>query len=201
MDNTIPNTTPIELFTAWLDLAKAKEPAYPEACALATVSADGQPRVRMVLLRDFGPEGFIFYTNMNSMKGKDLTANPKASLMFHWKSIARQIRIEGACLPVAPEVSDRYFSQRPRGSQLASIASAQSAPLASRAAYEKAHADLEAEYADGRAIPRPSHWQGSRLVPSRIEFWEDRPYRMHHRYEFAATDPQGGQWQSQLLYP
>lgn len=206
--NTIPEGSPIDLFTAWLALAKQSEPSYAEACALATVSPAGQPHVRMVLLRDSGPKGFIFYTNMTSTKGKDLSHNPKASLMFHWKSLGKQIRIEGTCAAVAPEVSDAYFANRPRGSQLASIASHQSAPLSARADYENAHKALEAEYADGRPIPRPSHWQGMRLSPDRIEFWEDRPYRMHHRYDFLCKEAGGegagegaGQWQSQLLYP
>lgn len=196
--NTIPAGSPFALFADWLSAAKDSEPSYSEACALATVSPDGQPHVRMVLLRDHGPEGFIFYTNMTSVKGQDLSHNPKASLMFHWKSLGRQIRIEGACEQVADAVSDAYFAKRPRGSQLASIASQQSAPLKSRADYEAAHKALEAEYADGRPIPRPSHWRGMRLIPSRIEFWEDRPYRMHHRYEFNAG---ADKWQSQLLYP
>lgn len=199
MDNTIPDKEPLALFSEWLEDAKVHEAKYPEACALATASPDGAPHARMVLLRDFGPEGFIFYTNMSSMKGQDLLANPKASLLFHWKSTGRQIRIEGICETVADEVSDRYFAGRPRGSQLASIASDQSSPLSDRSVYENAHKALEEEYADGRPIPRPDHWRGSRLVPQRIEFWEDRPYRMHHRFEFRRDAKQ--QWQSQLLYP
>lgn len=199
MENIIPQTDPITLFGEWLEAAKTKEPSYPEACALATADQNGQPHVRMVLLRDFGPEGFIFYTNMNSMKGKDLSVNPKASLMFHWKSLGRQIRIEGLCEPVADAVSDQYFNSRPRGSQLASIASDQSAYLADRKIYEEAHDQLEQEYADGRPIPRPAHWQGSRLKATRIEFWEDRPYRMHHRFEYNLSHDHS--WTSRLLYP
>lgn len=190
-------TDPFAQFDVWFQEAVAAEPVLPEAMTLATVSADGRPSTRMVLLKDHGPDGFVFYTNFNSAKGRELLGNPNASLCFHWKSLRRQVRIDGPALPVRDEEADAYFASRPRGSQIGAWASAQSSPVESRAVLEDRVRDLEKEY-DGRDVPRPPHWSGFRLAPSRIEFWTDRPDRLHDRQLF---DRDGDGWRETRLQP
>ena len=190
-------TDPFALFAAWLDEARAVEPNDPEAVALATADASGAPSVRMVLLKGHGPDGFVFYTNSRSRKGAELAANPRAALLFHWKSLRRQVRIEGAVAPVAPEVADAYFASRSRDSQIGAWASDQSQPLAGRDVFEARYEALAAEH-EGRDLPRPPHWWGYRVVPERIEFWLDRPHRLHERRLFTLGDDG---WGEGLLYP
>lgn len=189
---------PHPLFDTWLSEAKASEPNDPEAMTLATADADGRPSARMVLLKGHDARGFVFYTNSQSRKGDELAANPHAALLFHWKSLRRQIRAEGAIAPVSEAEADAYFASRARDSQLGAWASDQSRPLDSRALFE---ARFEATRADheGRDVPRPPHWWGYRLVPERIEFWSDRQHRLHERRLFTLG-PDGG-WSEGLLYP
>jgi pyridoxamine 5'-phosphate oxidase len=191
-------TDPHALFDAWLAEARADEPHDPEAVALATAGTDGQPSVRMVLLKGHDARGFVFYSNSGSRKGRELAANPRAALLFHWKSLRRQVRIEGAVAPTSAAEADAYFATRSRDSRLGAWASDQSQPLASRAIFEARYAALAADYA-GRDVPRPAYWWGYRLVPDRIEFWTDRPHRLHERRLFTAG-PDGG-WTEGLLYP
>ncbi|MEP4379095.1 MAG: pyridoxamine 5'-phosphate oxidase [Alphaproteobacteria bacterium] len=191
------DTDPFVQFDAWFQEAVTVEPNLPEAMTLATVSAEGRPSTRLVLLKDHGPEGFVFYTNFNSAKGRDLLANPNASLCFHWKSLRRQVRIDGPAAPVSDDEADAYFASRARGSQIGAWASEQSAPVESRAILEDRVRDLEKEH-DGRDVPRPPHWSGFRLVPSRIEFWTDRPDRLHDRQAF---DRHGDGWRETRLQP
>ncbi len=188
---------PFDLFGRWLEDAKAKEPNDANAMALATADADGLPDVRMVLLKDFDAEGFVFYTNTQSAKGLQLTANPQAALLFHWKSLHRQIRIRGEVTRVSEVEADAYFHSRARNSQIGAWASDQSRPLESRFALEKKVAELGLRYGVG-TIPRPPHWTGFRLSPQTIEFWRDRPFRLHDRERFIRT-PTG--WTREKLYP
>jgi pyridoxamine 5'-phosphate oxidase len=192
------HTDPIALFSQWYDEARASEINDPNAMALATVAADGAPSLRMVLLKGHGPEGFVFYTNERSRKGRELAANPQVALLFHWKSLRRQIRIEGAVTPVSDAEADDYFASRSRDSQLGAWASDQSAPLDVRetfmAGYEAARARFE-----GAEVPRPPHWGGWRVAPAAIEFWMDGAHRLHDRRRYEA-DGNGG-WRSSLLYP
>ena len=190
---------PFSLFAAWFEDARAKEPADPNAMALATVDADGLPDVRMVLMKGFDEQGFTFYTNTTSKKGRELAANAKAALLFHWKSLNRQVRIRGSVQPVTAEEADAYFATRPRQAQIGAWASQQSSPLESRFAFEKAIALYAAKYPIGD-VPRPPHWSGFRIVPSSIEFWHDRPFRLHDRIEFAREAPGAG-WTKTRLYP
>ncbi len=190
-------TDPFAQFDAWFREAVAAEPVLPEAMTLASVSADGHPSTRMVLLKEHGPDGFVFYTNFNSTKGVELLGNPNASLCFHWKSLRRQVRIDGPAVPVRDEEADAYFASRPRGSQIGAWASEQSAPVDSRAVLEDRVHGLEKEY-EGRDVPRPPHWSGFRLAPSRIEFWTDRPDRLHDRQLF---DRVGDGWRETRLQP
>jgi len=189
---------PHALFESWFAEAKAGEPNDPEAMALATADAAGRSSVRMVLLKGHDARGFVFYTNSESRKGGELAANPQAALLFHWKSLRRQIRIEGPVEPVSADEADAYFATRSRDSRLGAWASDQSRPLESRAAFEARYAALAADY-EGRDVPRPPHWWGYRLVPDRIEFWQDRPHRLHERRLFTFG-PEGG-WDEGLLYP
>lgn len=188
---------PHVLFAAWFAEAKAGEANDPEAAALATCDAGGAPSVRMVLVKGHDETGFTFYTNSRSRKGRELKENPRAALLFHWKSLRRQVRAEGPILPVEPAIADAYFACRSRESQLGAIASEQSDPLPARALFEARYQALAAEH-EGREIPRPAHWWGYRLIAERIEFWTDRPHRMHERRLFAR---EGEAWRESLLYP
>jgi pyridoxamine 5'-phosphate oxidase len=190
---------PLRLTAAWLDEAMRTEPADPNAMAVATVDADGVPNVRMVLLKGFDERGFVFYTNLNSQKGLELTSQPHAALLFHWKSLSRQIRVRGPVEAVSEAEADSYFASRPRLSQIGAWASNQSAPLESRLAFEKAVALQTAKYAIG-SVPRPPHWSGFRIVPRIIEFWQDRPFRLHDRIEFRRPDA-AAPWVKTRLYP
>jgi pyridoxamine 5'-phosphate oxidase len=190
-------TDPFAQFDAWFQEAVAAEPNLPEAMTLATVSADGRPSTRLVLLKGHDSRGFVFYTNFNSAKGQELLGNPNASLCFHWKTLRRQLRIDGPAAPVRDDEADAYFASRPRGSQIGAWASEQSEPVESRAVLEERVGSLEKKY-DGRDVPRPPHWSGFRLVPSRIEFWTDRRDRLHDRQVF---DRDGEGWRELRLQP
>jgi pyridoxamine 5'-phosphate oxidase len=190
---------PFRLFAAWMEDAAAKEPSDPNAMALATVDADGMPNVRMVLLKGLNPEGAVFYTNTESPKGRELDANPKAALVFHWKSRTRQVRLRGPVERVSDADADAYFASRSRLSQIGAWASKQSTPLESRLAFEKAVALYTAKFAVG-TVPRPPYWTGYRIVPMTIEFWEDRPFRLHERVQFSRAE-RGAPWQKTRLYP
>jgi pyridoxamine 5'-phosphate oxidase len=190
---------PLRLFAAWFEEAVRAEPADPNAMALATIDSDGLPNVRMVLMKGFDEHGFVFYTNVDSQKGQELGAHPQAGLVFYWKSLKRQVRIRGPVEPVTAEEADAYFATRPRLAQIGAWASKQSYPLESRLAFEKAVAIQTAKYALGR-VPRPPHWSGYRIVPLVIEFWHDRPYRLHDRIEFRRETPQRA-WSKRRLYP
>lgn len=189
---------PQALFDAWLTEAQAGEPNDPEAMTLATADAAGRPSARMVLLKGRDPRGFVFYSNEESAKGGQLAANPQAALLFHWKSLRRQVRIEGRVERVATAEADAYFATRGRDSQLGAWASDQSRPLADRTTFEHRFDAAAARFA-GKSVFRPPHWGGYRVVPERIEFWEDRPHRLHHRRLFVG-DGAGG-WTERLLYP
>ena len=193
----IPAHDPIALFTDWFAEARESEPSDSNAMALATATPDGLPSVRMVLLKEHGPEGFVFYTNSHSRKGAEIAANPHAALLFHWKSLRRQVRIEGALTLVSAATADAYFASRMRDSQLGAVASDQSAPLDSRKAFLDRFEMEEAHYA-GREVERPAHWLGYCLTPATIEFWCDRPHRLHERRLFSRDDDR---WTSTLLYP
>jgi len=189
---------PHALFDAWLNAARASEPNDAEAMTLATAAADGRPSARMVLLKGHDRRGFVFYTNSQSRKGDELAANPYAALLFHWKSLRRQVRAEGAVTPVSAAEADAYFATRSRDSQLGAWASDQSRPLANRDLFEARFEATEADH-EGRDVPRPPHWWGYRLVPERIEFWSDRPHRLHERRLFTLGAD--GNWAEGLLYP
>lgn len=193
---------PFALFRAWLKKAEKTEPNDPNAVALATATPDGVPSVRMVLLKDVvatpGPDGgFTIYTNMESRKGRELVANPHAALCFHWKSLRRQVRVEGPVVPVTDAEADAYFDSRARDSRIGAWASMQSRPLESRRALEKRVAQYTARYGVG-SVPRPPYWTGARIVATRIEFWRDRPFRLHDRVVYTWADDR---WQTQRLYP
>jgi len=195
---------PFALFAQWLGEAEGHEPNDPNAMALATVDRDGLPNVRMVLLKgvdaaDATQRGFVFYTNLESAKGRELLAAQKAALCFHWKSLRRQVRVRGLVSSVSDAEADAYFASRARGSRLGAWASAQSRPLESRFALEKAVATVTARYPIGE-IPRPPHWSGFRIAPLEIEFWHDRPFRLHDRLVFRRADP-GTPWEKVRLYP
>ena len=190
---------PLRLFAAWLEDATRSEPCDPTAMALATVDQEGLPNVRMVLLKGFDERGFVFYTNTHSPKGRELAAEPKAAAVFHWKSLSRQVRVRGPVEPVSEAEADAYFATRPKGSQIGAWASKQSAPLEDRFALEKAVALYTAKYALG-AVPRPRDWSGYRIVPLIMEFWHDRPFRLHERVEFAREAAQAP-WLKTRLYP
>ncbi len=190
---------PLRLFAAWFEDAKNAEPSDPDAMALATVDADGLPNVRMVLLKGFDERGFVFYSNEDSQKGRELAANPTASLAFYWKSLRRQVRLRGTVATVSVAEADIYFASRPRSSQIGAWASKQSSPLESRYAFEKAIALKAAQFAVG-PVPRPPFWTGYRVVPTVMEFWHERPFRLHDRIEFRRAEV-GAAWTKTRLYP
>ncbi|WMS41483.1 pyridoxamine 5'-phosphate oxidase [Acuticoccus sp. MNP-M23] len=206
MNATLDDTTlksgqapdPFALFTAWLEEAAATEPNDANAMALATADASGLPDVRMVLLKGHDASGFVFYTNLESAKGVELAVNPQAALLFHWKSLRRQVRVRGEVSPVSAEEADAYFASRPRGSRIGAWASDQSRPAPDRAELERRVTERDAAYGDD--VPRPPHWSGFRVVPSAIEFWKDGAYRLHDRFAFAR-DGAAGEWRVQRLFP
>ncbi|MBB5059751.1 pyridoxamine 5'-phosphate oxidase [Granulicella aggregans] len=187
---------PIVLFETWFELAKASEVNDPNAMSLATATAEGRPSVRMVLMKKVDEKGFTFYTNEQSQKGQELKANPHAALCFHWKSMRRQVRVEGPVEPVSVADSDEYFHSRSRRSQIGAVASQQSRPLASRSELEEKAAGLAVQYPG--TIPRPEHWRGFLVIPERIEFWQDGPDRLHDRILFERD---GSRWNKMRLYP
>ena len=192
-----PFDEPFQRFQNWFEEARQKEPNDPNAMAVATVDAAGRPSLRMVLLKGHDEHGFVFYTNFESRKGRDLLENPQAALLFHWKSLRRQIRIEGPVSPVSEAEADEYYHSRPRQSQIGAWASQQSRPLESRFALEKAVAKYAAKHPIGE-IPRPAYWSGFRIVPDYFEFWEDKPFRLHDRLVFQRD---GDAWRTEKLFP
>lgn len=200
----IASEEPFALFDSWFKDAVAHEPNDPNAMALATVDPDGLPNVRMVLLKGVDPadrpdRGFVFYTNYESAKGRELLASRKAAVVFHWKTLRRQVRLRGVVETVSPQEADEYFASRARGSRLGAWASQQSRPLESRFALEKAVALHTAKFNIGE-IPRPPYWSGFRIVPTEIEFWHDRPFRLHDRVQFRRSGP-SEPWTKARLYP
>jgi pyridoxamine 5'-phosphate oxidase len=190
-------TDPLQLFDEWFAEARASEINDPEAMALATANGEGCPSARMVLLKGHGPSGFVFYTNELSAKGEQLAENPKAALLFHWKSLRRQVRLEGAVERVSVQDADTYFASRARDSQLGAWASDQSRSLDCRETFEQRFDEVKRRF-DGRDVPRPPHWGGYRVVPEQMEFWTDRPHRLHERRLFTRK---GEGWAEGLLYP
>ncbi|MBO1074237.1 pyridoxamine 5'-phosphate oxidase [Roseomonas marmotae] len=198
MTEPTPDSDPYALFNAWLAEAEAAEPNDPNAMCLATTTPDAMPSARMVLLKGLDARGFVFFTNHDSRKGEQLLANPQAALNFHWKSLRRVVRVEGRVEQVSAAESDEYYATRPRLSRIGAWASRQSRPLGSRAELEAAVAEVEARF-PGAEVPRPPNWGGFRVLPARIEFWRDMPFRLHDRRVFHAQ-PDGG-WRSETLYP
>lgn len=195
-------TEPFSLFNEWFAQAQTSEPNDPNAMALATVGADGMPSLRMVLLKGHGPDlgshgGFIFYTNFESRKAGEIAAHPQVALLFHWKSLRRQIRIEGVASPVDDGTADAYFATRSRNSQLGAWASDQSRPLADRATFEARFEQAKAQF-EGQDVPRPPHWSGWMVTPDAIEFWQDREFRLHERWRHVRD---GDDWKKGMLYP
>jgi pyridoxamine 5'-phosphate oxidase len=193
----VPFAEPIALFADWFAAARASEPAEAEAMTLATTTRDGKPSARIVLLRGHDERGFAFFTNYDSRKGEELFANPHVALCFHWKSLQRQIRVEGDAAPVTDAEGDAYFNARARMSQIGAWASDQSRPLDSRATFERRLAEMEARFQD-KPVPRPPRWSGFRVVPAQIEFWEERPFRLHDRIVYRREGPG---WTVTRLYP
>lgn len=189
---------PFDLFTMWMQDAERSEPNDPNAMTLATVTPEGRPDARIILLKGADRRGFVFYTNMESRKGKELTLHPFATLVFHWKSLRRQIRIEGPIERTSDEEADAYFASRSLMSRMGAVASLQSRPLPDRAIFEKRIEDVRARYGDG-PVPRPENWSGFRVLPDRFEFWQDRPYRLHDRAIWTPSED--GTWSVTRLYP
>ncbi len=190
---------PIRHFEAWFAEARASEPNDPNAMAIASVDETGLPNLRMVLMKAFDAEGLVFYTNFDSAKGRELLAQPKAAVLFHWKSLRRQVRLRGPVSVVSDAEADAYFASRPRDSRIGAWASAQSRPLQGRFELEAAVAKYTAKYAIGE-VPRPPHWSGFRLSPVAVEFWADRPFRLHDRLVYRRADDGSG-WATERLYP
>ena len=198
--NRAPMHAPFDRFNALLASARAVDTAVlpePTAFSLGTVGADGQPAVRILLLKGVDERGFVFYTNVESRKGRELLAHPSAAMCFHWQPLERQVRIEGVTCSVAPEEADEYFASRPRGSQIGAWASAQSRPMTDAGELEAQVSAVEARF-DGTPVPRPPHWSGFRLIPHRFEFWHGMPSRLHERHVFERVDDG---WRTELLYP
>ncbi|MFT8244156.1 pyridoxamine 5'-phosphate oxidase [Roseomonas sp. BN140053] len=190
-------TDPIALFASWMAEAKLSEPNDPNAMCLATVTPEGRPAARIVLLKDLDERGFVFHSHYDGRKGTELAAHPYAALCFHWKTLQRQVRVEGTVQPVSAEESDRYFASRPRISKLGAWASRQSRRLGERSELETGLAEMEARF-PGEEVPRPPHWGGFRVVPEAIEFWRDMPFRLHDRLVFTRTD---AAWTTHRLFP
>ncbi|MBI1327140.1 MAG: pyridoxamine 5'-phosphate oxidase, partial [Alphaproteobacteria bacterium] len=182
----------------WLNDAEKTEPNDPTAASLATVAANGQPSVRIILVRGWDEKGFVFYTNFESQKGCELLSHPQAALCFHWKTIRRQIRIEGTAAPVTDEEANNYFNQRPKSHRISAIASSQSRPLESDDVFIEKIKSLEEQYKDSEDVPRPAHWSGFRIVPQKIEFWLDQPSRRHNRLVYCREE---NGWRTEKLYP
>lgn len=193
------STEPFELFRQWLADASQSEPNDPNAFALSTVDSDGMPNVRMVLLKGYDTSGFVFYTNFESTKGREILGSMKAAMCFHWKSLRRQVRIRGTVETVSNEEADEYYASRPRGSRIGAWASKQSRPLEGRFALEKRIAEYGLKFGLGEP-PRPPHWTGWRVLPVQMEFWRDRPFRLHDRLQFTREAPEGP-WRRGRLYP
>lgn len=194
------HNSPYALFDAWFKAAEHSETDDPNAMSLATVDEEGKPSSRMVLLKKHDSDGFVFYTNFNSRKGKNILTNPHVALLFHWKTLQRQIRIEGHAAKVSHQEADSYFASRDRLSQIGAWASAQSQPLENRAILEQKVADFTEKY-QNIAVPRPSHWSGFRVMPFRVEFWQDGAYRLHERLVFQRKSQESTDWQVTRLYP
>jgi pyridoxamine 5'-phosphate oxidase len=194
-----PRDDPFVMFKSWMSEAEASEPNDPNAMALATVDADGSPNVRMVLLKGVDANGFVFYSNAESIKGGELAANPGVAINFHWKSLRKAVRVRGAVAQVTDAEADAYFATRPKDSQIGAWASPQSRPMEGRFVFEKAIAEYGVKYALTK-VPRPSYWTGWRVTPLRIEFWRDRPFRLHDRLVYVR-DRADGPWRTERLFP
>jgi pyridoxamine 5'-phosphate oxidase len=194
-----PKDDPMAMFAAWMKEAGKTEVNDPNAMSVATVDAEGRPKIRMVLLKNADANGFVFYTNFESAKGRELQGEPHAALCFHWKSIRRQVRVRGHVAPVSPAEADAYFASRPKDSQIGAWASAQSRPMEGRFVFEREIAKFAAKYALAK-VPRPPHWSGFRITPFEIEFWRDRPFRLHDRLVYRRAAPDGP-WHTERLFP
>ena len=199
--SVVPAEAPFEHFARWFAEAKAKEPSLPEAMSVATATRNGAPSSQLVLLKDYDRRGFVFYTNIESRKGDEIAANPQVALCFHWKSLLRQLRIEGEAEFVADAEADAYFLSRPRGAQVGAWASAQSRPYGERAELERLDREADERFA-GKPVPRPAYWTGYRVVPQYFEFWEDRRFRLHDRFVYRREGPsEGSGWLTERLFP